>query len=69
MFDATINPYDSATIVRLAAERRVRWIIVKERLQLNGTPMDDLQGVLRRLGPRFHVAARLRDYTIYRGDG
>lgn len=65
MFDRTINPFDAATLVRIAGERHVRWVIVKKRLQLNGTPMENLDETLRMLGPRLRVAAQLRNYTIY----
>src|SRR5262249_36253888 len=63
MFDHTINPYDAATIARLADERNVRWVIVKKRLQRNGTPMENLDDVVRRvtIGARF---TSLRDYIV-----
>jgi hypothetical protein len=64
MFDRTINPYDPVTIARLADEHRVRWVIVKQRLQLHGTPMPDLNETVRRVTGGARVAARLRDYVV-----
>ena len=63
MFDRTINPYDAATIARLADERRVRWVIIKRQLQINGTPMENLDDVVRRVtaGARF---VSLRNYIV-----
>jgi hypothetical protein len=69
MFDHTINPYDAATIARLADERGVRWVIVKQRLQLNGTPMDNLGETLRRTAGGARVAARLHDYIVLERPG
>ncbi len=65
MFDRTINPYDVATLVRLANERNVRWIIVRERLQLNGTPMPERDAAVAALRGGARLAARLHDYAIW----
>jgi hypothetical protein len=64
MFDRTINPYDPETIARLADERHVRWVIIKQRLQLNGAPMEDLGETVQRVAPGARVAARLHDYVV-----
>ena len=64
MFDRTINPYDAETIARLADERHVRWVIVKQRLQLNGTPMENLDETVQRIVRGARVAARLHDYVV-----
>jgi hypothetical protein len=69
MFDRTINPYDPATIARLANERRVKWVIVKTRLQLNGAPMETLDDAVRRVTAGGRVAARLRAYVVVRRGG
>ena len=63
MFDRTINPYDAATIARLADERHVRWVIIKRRLQINGMPMGNIDDVVRRVtaGARF---VSLRNYIV-----
>lgn len=66
MFDRTINPYDAHTIDALIRQRNVRWVIVKERLQLNGTPMENLGETLRLIAGHARVVARLRNYTVWR---
>jgi hypothetical protein len=65
MFDRTVNPYDAATLDRLARERGVRWVIVKHRLQLNGTPMENLAETLALIAKRGRVVAELRNYTVW----
>jgi len=66
MFDRTINPYDPPTIARLADERRVKWVIVKTRMQLNGTPMETLGETVHRVTANATEAARLHAYVIFR---
>jgi hypothetical protein len=63
MFDRTINPYDAATIARLADERHVRWVIIKKRLQLNGTPMEGIDEVVRRVTAGARIVS-LRNYIV-----
>jgi hypothetical protein len=66
MFDRTINPYDARQLARIAEERDVRWLIVKRELQINGTPMGNLDATLALLRPRFAIAVRLSNYDVYR---
>ena len=49
----TINPFDAKAIASLP---NVRWVIVKKRPQLNGTPMENEEEVLRLMAP--HHAGR-----------
>jgi hypothetical protein len=65
MFDRTINPYDAQTIDALIRARHVRWVIVKERLQLNGTPMENRDQTLRLIATHARVVARLSNYTVW----
>jgi hypothetical protein len=65
MFDHTINPYDAATIDALIRQRGVRWVIVKEHLQINGTPMENRDETLRLIATHAHVVAHLRNYTVW----
>jgi hypothetical protein len=62
MFDRTINPFDARQI----AAFDVRWVIVKQRLQLNGTPMESEAETLRLLAPRLRLVAQLPNHNIYR---
>jgi hypothetical protein len=66
LFDRTINPYDARQLARIAAERDVRWLIVKHELQINGAPMENLEETLELLRPRFAIAAKLSNYDVYR---
>ena len=66
MFDRTINPYDARMIDALIRQRNVRWVIVKQRLQLNGTPMENLDETLRLITAHARVVARLRNYAVWR---
>ena len=65
MFDRTINPYDARTIDALVRERNVRWVIVKERLQINGAPMDNRDETIRLIGRHAHIVAHLRNYMVW----
>lgn len=60
MFDRTINPYSAAEIARF----NVKWVIVKRRLQINGTPMPELPEVIALMKPA--LVARLHNYEVYR---
>jgi len=61
MFDRTINPFDAKAI---ASFPNVRWVIVKRRLQLNGTPMEEEGEVLRLM--RLTPVAHLPNHDVYR---
>jgi len=63
MFDRTINPYDAATIARLADEHHVRWVIIKKRLQLNGTPFDGIDDAVRRVTAGARIVS-LHNYIV-----
>lgn len=64
MFDATVNPYSPGEIASLVAQRRIRWVVVKERLQINGAPYADLVTTLRSLRG-FKLYAALPNYAVY----
>jgi hypothetical protein len=66
MVDRTINPYSAAELAAVADTRRVRWVVIKKRLQLNGEPMPMLGELLQRLRAHYVHAAALRNYDIYR---
>ena len=65
MFDRTVNPYDARTIDALIQQRNVRWVIVKERLQINGTPMENRDQTLALVAKHARVVARLSNYTVW----
>jgi hypothetical protein len=65
MFDRTINPYSPAQIAELAAQRRIRWVIVKRRLQVNGTPYPELGDAIHLLRARYEPVTFLRNYVVW----
>ena len=65
MFDRTINPYDARTIDALIQQRHVRWVIVKERLQINGTPMENRDETLALIARHARVVAQLSNYIVW----
>jgi hypothetical protein len=65
LFDHSTNPFEADELVRLCIDRRIRWLIVKRKLQLLGDPVEhreQLMGALMRL---YTPVARLRNYDIY----
>src|SRR5947209_4892699 len=66
MFDGTVNPYAPEQIAAFAAARDIRWVIVKRRLQLNGTPYPRLGDTIHLLRARYAPVAFLRNYVVFR---
>jgi hypothetical protein len=67
MFDHTVNPYTPEEILRLARDRNVRWLIVKQNVQDEDEQIeqerDRLTEVLER---EFEQVESLKNYDIYR---
>jgi hypothetical protein len=66
MFDHTVNPLSPEQIQRIAIGRDIRWLIVKNDLQLNGEPVEDQARLLRLLRQDFHLLQNLGIYDVYR---
>jgi hypothetical protein len=80
LFDVTNNPYTAEQIADLARERNIRWLIVKNDLQIDvdkpadepGKPgqvdktIDDKDHILEVLKPEFKHVESLNNYEIYR---
>jgi hypothetical protein len=79
LFDITNNPYSAEQIADLARERGIKWLIVKNDLQINvesvdesGKPVqtdktiDDKDHILEVLKPEFKHIESLNNYEIYR---
>lgn len=62
LFDTTVNPYSFDRLVELMRQRDIRWLVVKEKLQIGGDPPTELVEVLTR---GFRVHTRLAAYTVY----
>ena len=65
MLDRTVNPYSPAQIAAIAERRGIRWVVVKERLQLNGTPYPELGDTIHLLSARYRPVAFLRNYIVW----
>ena len=67
LFDNTVNPYSADEILKLARERNIRWLIVKQDLQDEDEQLekqrDELTEVLEQ---EFEQVESLKNYDIYR---
>ena len=67
MFDHTVNPYTPAEILRLARERNVRWLIVKQDMQDEDEQIEQERDRLTEvLEQEFEQVGSLKNYDIYR---
>jgi hypothetical protein len=66
MFDHTVNPFSPEEIQRIVLARNIRWLIVKNELQVNGEPVEDKARLLALLFQDFHLVQNLGIYDIYR---
>jgi hypothetical protein len=67
MFDHTVNPYSPEEILNLCRERNIRWLIVKQDLQLEEDQVDsDKDALLDLLEQDFKQVESLDNYDIYR---
>ena len=65
MFDRTLNPYSPAQIAAIAEQRRIRWVIIKRRLQVNGTPFPELGDTIHLLSARYRPVVFLTNYVVF----
>ena len=71
-FDVTNNPYTAEQIADMARERGVKWLIVKQDLQIDtdksydDKTIDDKDHILEVLNPEFKHVDDLNNYEIYR---
>lgn len=68
MFDHTLNPYSPEEILEMARSRDIRWLIVKNDLQVNGEPVEQKQKLLELLAQDFKPVKTMGFYSIYRRD-
>jgi hypothetical protein len=67
MFDRTINPYSPDEIRDLARDRDIRWLIVKQELQLEDDQVKQFTAeVMGRLEQDFEQVESLDNYEVYR---
>jgi hypothetical protein len=67
MFDRTVNPYSPEEVVELARQTDIRWLVVKEDLQLDEDQVEeDRDRMLELLKQDFKQVESLNNYRIYR---
>ncbi len=66
MFDHTVNPYSPEEIQQMARARGIRWLIVKNDLQINGEPVEDKTRLLDLLRQDFSLMKAVGTYDVYR---
>lgn len=67
MFDRTVNPYSPEEVLELARQRDIRWLVVKEDLQLDEDQVEeDRDRMLELLKQDFKQVESLNNYRIYR---
>ncbi len=66
LFDPATDPYSPSEIGAMAQEQRIRWLIVKRKLQMKVNPMPYRDATLKLLQGQFKLRTRLRAYDIYR---
>jgi hypothetical protein len=67
MFDHTVNPYSPEEIVALARAKDIRWLVVKQDLQLEDDQVEqERDEMLKLLEPDFEQVESLNNYDIYR---
>jgi hypothetical protein len=66
LFDRTTNPYSPEEIVQLCREKNIRWVIVKQDLQLEEDPVENRDRLIELLEKDFEQVESLNNYDIYR---
>ena len=67
LFDNTVNPYSADEILKLARERNIRWLIVKQDLQDEDEQLEKQRDELTEaFEQEFEQVESLKNYDIYR---
>jgi 4-amino-4-deoxy-L-arabinose transferase-like glycosyltransferase len=66
LFDHTTNPYSPEEIVQLCRDQNVRWVIIKQDLQLEEDPVENRDRLIELLEKDFEQVETLNNYDIYR---
>lgn len=67
MFDRTVNPYSPEEVVELARARGIRWLVVKQDLQLDDDQVEeDRDRMVEVLEQDFKQVESLNNYDVYR---
>ena len=66
LFDHTTNPYSPEEIAKLCRDKNIRWVIVKQDLQLEEDPVENRERLIELLEKDFEQVESLNNYDIYR---
>ena len=67
MFDHTVNPYTPEEILKLARDRNIRWLIIKQNMQDEDEQIEQERDRLTEvLEQEFEQVESLKNYEIYR---
>lgn len=66
LFDPTTDPYTPEQLFAEARRRRIKWIIFKQDLQIDGSPLSDPDRTMDLLKREFILSQRLSGYDIYK---
>ena len=70
LFDHTVNPYSAEEILKIARERNIRWLIIKQDLQNEDEQVEQERDRLTEaLEQDFKQVESLKNYDIYRLKG
>jgi hypothetical protein len=65
LFDPATDPYSASTLINEAIRRKVRWVIVKRKLQINGDPMPGAEQAIALVEQDFALYRRLGGYDVF----
>jgi hypothetical protein len=66
LFDHTTNPYSPEEIAKLCRDKNIRWVIVKQDLQLEEDPVENRDHLIELLEKDFEQVDSLNNYDVYR---
>jgi MFS family permease len=66
LFDHTTNPYSPEEIAKLCRDKNIRWVIIKQDLQLEEDPVENRDHLIELLEQDFEQVDSLNNYEIYR---
>jgi hypothetical protein len=66
IFDNTTDPYSPAELLEAARNRKIRWVVVKTRLQSTEDPLPEREKTMTLVNEEFALDKRLAGYDVYR---
>lgn len=66
MFDHTVNPYSAEEILAEARARDIRWLVIKEGIQLEEEPLENKEHLFELLRQDFRHIESLNNYEVFK---